>query len=83
MTDTANLAMHHVINAEERIKRCEAAIERLCTVFQLNGVQKQWPDRELELIRQYVRGDLEPRYETTVEQPGPHDGPPFPYWKER
>jgi hypothetical protein len=64
------------------VERLAIGIDRLIGVIEREMFGKG-VGSQLELIRQYVRGDLEPQYETTVEQPGPHDGPPFPYWKER
>lgn len=67
------------------MERLKISIQRLCDVVEKidRNVYDGGHRTTMELIRQYVRGDLEPRYETTVEPPGPHDGPPFPYWGNR
>lgn len=68
----------------DRIKRLEIAVERLCDYIQRNEPNEH--DRsslnvELEMIRQYVRGDMDrsrhdpPEHKTPLNQPT--------YWKDR
>ncbi len=43
------------LSHEERIERCEIAIERLCWCLQKYGVDS----RDMKMIKQYIRGEIE------------------------
>lgn len=47
------------MTAEERIKRLEIVVERLCAALQYKEANKGWVVTNYELLRQYVRGDLD------------------------
>jgi hypothetical protein len=47
----------------DRVKRLEIAVERLCNIIRNLPYQGGFLNVELDLIKQYVRGDLEPRHD--------------------